>query len=346
MLISFSFKKNIFFYIPFFVLYYYARKYLMDEIKKGNNSIELIRYLSHPFLILIYFFENNLSKLNKEAEENEIKTKKLVFRSENEVSLNIIMKKKLKIREITLIICLLILNLIPHIINLNRKISLNDYHLDFLILFLINHICFNNNIYSHQLFSILLNTFFLFFIIYNDLQIKNYYKEILNILVKYSTYFSYLLIKYIKIRYFISVYLLGTIEGICTLLIYLIKQKVYNLQIFVFHKSQIFISILIFLLIFLFNFFKYKIINEFDPFYYFIFNCLPYYIYFYLTNQNINKEIFSFIIILISSFIYLEIIELNFCGFNKNLKKYIKHRGRYEVDSIDISNIQSDESID
>ena len=53
-----------------------------DEIKKDNNSIELIRYLFLPFLIIFIFlkiFENNLSKLNIEAEQNEIKTKKFWY---------------------------------------------------------------------------------------------------------------------------------------------------------------------------------------------------------------------------------------------------------------------------
>ena len=49
----------------------------------------------------------------------------------------------------------------------------------------------------------------------------------------------------------------------------------------------------------------------------------------------INNEIkkFSFInfIPLISSLIYLEILELNFCGLNENLKIKIRERGDKEV---------------
>ena len=76
------------------------------KFNKAYNKFMIREYHFYYFLIFL------LSK-------NYINGKFLLF---------IIRKKKGKI---TLIICLLIINLFPHMINLNRSTSFNDYHLDF-----------------------------------------------------------------------------------------------------------------------------------------------------------------------------------------------------------------------
>ena len=52
-----------------------------------------------------------------------------------------------------------------------------------------------------------------------------------------------------------------------------------------------------------------------------------------IDNKNIKTEIFNStaeIVSLISIMIYLELIELNFCNLNHNLKKNIENRGIIE----------------
>ena len=87
------------------------------------------------------------------------------------------------------------------------------------------------------------------------------------------------------------------------------------------------------------------IIKNLDPFYVLVITTVQYLIYeiidfiLGLSNNNanyINKSFFCLsadIISLFDSLVYLEILELNFCGFNKNLRKYIIKRSTLDINS-------------
>ena len=71
-----------------------------------------------------------------------------------------------------------------------------------------------------------------------------------------------------------------------------------------------------------------------------------------LTNySNFKKQynIVSFGISLISSLIFLEIIQLNFCGLNKNTRKEITERSRninYYLDDLNLNSGNDSKEID
>ena len=87
------------------------------------------------------------------------------------------------------------------------------------------------------------------------------------------------------------------------------------------------------------------IIKNLDPFYVLVITTVQYLIYeiidfsLGLSNNNanyINKSFFCLsadIISLFDSLVYLEILELNFCEFNKNLRKYIIKRSTLDINS-------------
>jgi len=68
-----------------------------------------------------------------------------------------------------------------------------------------------------------------------------------------------------------------------------------------------------------------------------------------IENGTIFKTIFiisCFFIELIMILVFLEIIELNFCGLNENLKKYIEFRSSNELPPIEIKDFYRDEADD
>ena len=92
-------------------------------------------------------------------------------------------------------------------------------------------------------------------------------------------------------------------------------------------------------------YFCFLIIKKLDPFYLLVIPTVQYLIYetidfiLGLSNNNVNyihKSFFCLladIISLFDSLVYLEILELNFCGFNKNLRKHIINRSNLDINS-------------
>ena len=147
------------------------------------------------------------------------------------------------------------------------------------------------------------------------------------ILQSYAYGFSLFFINYINTKYFISVYLLGSFIGIF--------QSIFQtIQIFFIVKEKIIIEdiklhfIILYLVNCLFiNYLFYYIISNLTPIHSLICYNFAYIIIDLLKKENFFIEIGLLEIFpLISTFIYLEIIEINFCGLNENLKKNIKER--------------------
>ena len=147
------------------------------------------------------------------------------------------------------------------------------------------------------------------------------------ILQSYAYGFSLFLIKYINTKYFISIYLLGSFIGIF--------QSIFQtIQIFFIVKEKIIIEdiklhfIILYLVNCLFiNYLFYYIISNLTPIHSLICYDFAYIIYHLIIKKNYLIDIGLLeILCLISTFIYLEIIEINFCGLNENLKKNIKER--------------------
>ena len=140
-----------------------------------------------------------------------------------------------------------------------------------LFLFLLKLFFFQKNFYSHHFISIIIVILLIIFIRLNS-KIKVYY--IILILKFYSFSFNLLLIKYINTKYFVNIYLLGSIIGLSTV----IQEIVY------FDDINFSFSFFIYFFLYLSkNFFKYKIISNLDSIHYFIIHSTIQYIFFLYT---------------------------------------------------------------
>ena len=165
------------------------------------------------------------------------------------------------------------------------------------------------------------------------------YKSLLIILYallgEYCYAFFSLLIKYINTTYFINIYLLLSIIGILNICI--------QLPSFI-NSSDIKIqSIYLFyiLIMIIFSYFHFTIIKNLGPIHSTIIDTISHCIiklYFY-HSLHYNDIIYLFLC-LFSLLIYLEIIELNFCGLNENIKTEIEEREKTETNIL-LSNTTS-----
>ena len=150
------------------------------------------------------------------------------------------------------------------------------------------------------------------------------------IIKNYCESFSILLIKYINNVYFTNIYLLGSLIGLFSFIFQLIQIKFNNLG---FEISLIYYFIICLLL----NIMYFYIIFKLDAIHATLCYHISYTLVDFLTKDTkLNNNIllfylFSQILIL---YIYLEILELKFCGLNKNIKSNITKRSEYETKEI------------
>ena len=149
---------------------------------------------------------------------------------------------------------------------------------------------------------------------------------ILIIIKNYSENFSILLIKYVNNIYFTNIYLLGSLIGLFSSIYQLIQMKF----IYDFKSYLIVYLIICFLVNIMFFYIILKLGAVHATICYHISNII---IYYFTNDSNLSTLEFCLFIFLeiFSSLIYLEIIELNFCGFEKNLKKNIDSRAINEI---------------
>ena len=179
------------------------------------------------------------------------------------------------------------------------------------MIFFMDMIFIKKKIFSHHYLSIFINTIVFFFIRTkeflneNILQIVIYNIQIL--LISYNYCFSYLLLKQINRIYFTSIFFL---MGLMALSESLYRYKE---MIGIFHTFNFGILELIFYILggVCYHFCKCQILIKYDVTHFIIVNALL-----YLINTSKVFEIICIIIFTISSMIYLEIIELHFCGLD------------------------------
>jgi hypothetical protein len=149
---------------------------------------------------------------------------------------------------------------------------------------------------------------------------------ILIIIKNYSENFSILLIKYVNNIYFTNIYLLGSLIGLFSSIYQIIQMgTIYDF------KSYLIIYLII---CFLANIMFFYIILKLGAIHaticYHISNVIVYFVSNALKISTLQFCLFIFLEIF-STLIYLEIIELNFCRFDKNLKKNIISRSIIEI---------------
>ena len=272
-------------------------------IYNTNNTQILLFKMS---MFIFYIFEKNISK-NKSNTETPVETtnyKKIIF-----------------------ILCSNIFILLY--IYMKMKINKNYFFGNSFMIFFMDMIFIKKKIFSHHYLSIFINTIVFFIIHSNKLANKKLYQIVIYniqiLLISYNYCFSYLLLKQINKIYFTSIFFLMALMALSEFLFR------YKEMMETFHTFNYGILELIFYILggVCYHFCKCQILIKYDVTHFIIVNALLYLI-------NISKvfEIICIIIFTISSMIYLEIIELHFCGLDYYLKNEITKRGRKELHEI------------
>ena len=197
---------------------------------------------------------------------------------------------------------------------------------------MIELIFFKKYIYSHHIISIIIP--FIILIYYrciNDFKFTYFF-----ILQCYCNCFCFLLIKYISTKYFINIYLLGSLIGIPGLI------QFYTSSFFKDIKENILFYVLLFILFVFHNYIYCVVIFKIGVIVAIIPNSIVSFITQIIKGKLPISEIILIVLFFISCLIYLEILELKFWGLNKNITKNIIKRGNDEM-NIDLR--MSDASI-
>jgi len=315
MWISFNYEKNIFFILLFILIS------ILVEISKffiDKTLSKLYTPLSKISLLIFYLIE----KISNKKESSQIFNFK-------------IHKSQIIYKKYMVIFCSVVFYFTFFYSKIFKSQDLVWMkHTQICLFLLIDIIFFQNERYSHQIFSIffiMTLSIIIFIISFQKFDFIYFFY----ILSSYSYAFSLLIVKYINTKYFISVYIFGFIFGLIELILLLIKKSIH----FNFH----WIDILLY----------FGLIGNYYLFYYIIYKLSPTHaiitegISILLVVVFIRQETIKYILAFICIFfalIYLEIIELNFYNLNKNLKKNIHNRAKKENNRI-LGNI-SDSDID
>ena len=306
MLISINIPKD-----SKYLLFFMFLNFCLDYIQKEYTQLYLNNYhflhsLSLLFLFFFYLWEKILSKKDNKKEKSTINNNYLIKR-------------------IILIISYLMFYMIyNYIFNLrnNEFFVIEHFNTLFFLFVLIELIFFKKYIYSHHIISIIIT--FIIVIYYrciNDFKFTYLYF----ILQCYCNCFCFLLIKYISTKYFINIYLLGSLIGIPGLI------QFYKTSFFKEIKENILFYVLLFILFVFHNFIYCVVIFKIGVIVAIIPNSIVSFITETIKRKTPTHEIVLIVLFFISCLIYLEILELKFWGLNKNITKNIIERGKDEI---------------
>ena len=218
-------------------------------------------------------------------------------------------------------------------------------------------------IYKHQYLSLIISIIALILANINSylkLEVDDIVPNIINFILILTNSLTYVLIKYIFNKYFISFYKLCFLQGIFFITFDSILFLIYSLikysdlsifndcfSSFEFLNTTIKITFLIICILLQSAnvIFRLIVIFYFSPILYFVTDIIQYLIDWILKSfqegtsmpYTVLYPIGSFIVLL-SSLIYNEIIILNFWGLNKNTKIFVEYR--QNIESIELSNIK------
>ena len=301
MFISFNVKGTKFLLLYFLVLLLY------NIITNTMNNAKFIHHLLFKMsMFIFYIFEKIISKNKSNIELSSV--------------------EKSNYQKIILILCSNIFILLY----LYMKMKIKNYLFgNSFMIFFMDMIFIKKKIFSHHYLSIFINTIVFFLIQANQISNKNILQIVIYniqiLLISYNYCFSYLLLKQINRIYFTSIFFL---MGLMALSESLYRYKE---MIGIFHTFNFGILELIFYILggVCYHFCKCQILIKYDVTHFIIVNALL-----YLINTSKVFEIICIIIFTISSMIYLEIIELHFCGLDYYLKNEIIKRGHKELHEI------------
>ena len=207
MLLKCSINKDFIYIIPFFFV-----NFILIYIEKDLFPyFNFISSVSKIFLIIFYILEKYHDK-NDIKEKSDKKTKSL-----SEI--------------IVCIICYILFKIINNHIELINKVEKDEEYLLIIFFFLIQLCFFQKNIYIHHLISLFIMMILIIWTLILHFYVKDIFYYILYTLNGYCFCFSMLLIEYINRKYFINVYLLGSILGICETIQYFIEKRSPRIEI-------------------------------------------------------------------------------------------------------------------
>ena len=304
MWISFNYEKNIFFILIFILISILIE---ISQLLIGKISSKFNSSISKISLLNFYLIE----KISNKKESSQIFNFK-------------IHKSQIIYKKYMFIFCSVVFYFTFFYSKIFKSQDLVWMkHIQICLILLIDIIFFQNQRYSHQKFSIIfimILSIIIFIISFQKFDFIYFFY----ILSSYSYAFSLLIVKYINTKYFISVYIFGFIFGLIELILLLIKKSIH----FNFH----WIDILLY----------FGLIGNYYLFYYIIYKLSPTHaiitegisiLFSLMFITFYSNRIILFIVTItaiISGLIYLEIIELNFCNLNLNLKKNITRRAKDE----------------
>ena len=324
MLVKFHFKKEHSIILIFTIIMLLNSKFINSNLQIKD----IISFLSQFLLIIFYFIEKKLSKIHNENQQIIIKLKGV--------------KDYSKQKMIIILIFIIILQICFEYCEKFKQYSelpLNRF-LIIIYIYIIDLIIFQYQIYSHHIISLIINLIILILLIVNEFEniINRYYYIPYFIIINYSFSFSFILIKYLNEKYFMNIYLIASIIGLFKLLFKLFY--VFILFNNSFGEINIKFSLICLMISFIINFLNYYLIYKMGLLYSFICFFLSTYIYSIIIAVTEIKNLYLIILLIlsiISAMIYLEILELNFCGLNNGLKEKIKERAIQESEKIDDS---------
>ena len=307
MMISINIPKDTKYLLIFMVLNFGLDYIQKEYIQLYLNNYHFLHSLSLLFLFFFYLWEENLSKKDNKKDKSTINNNYLIKR-------------------IILIISYLMFYVIYNFIfkfTIDEFSLIEHYNVVFFLLVFIELIFFKKYIYSHHIISIIIIFIIvIYFRCINDFKFTYLYF----ILQCYCNCFCFLLIKYISTKYFINIYLLGSLIGIPGLI------QFYRSSFFKDIKENTLICVLLFILLVFHNFIYFVVIFKIGV----IVAIIPKSIASLEIIIRKSPEIVLIVLFFISCLIYLEILELKFWGLNKNITKNIIKRGNDEM-NIDLT---------
>lgn len=293
-------KNNDYIYILIIVIYNIITKFNSHGKNKSHN---LIFKMS---MFIFYIFE------------------KIIFKNKSNTQLPL---KTINFRKLILILSSNIFILL--FIYIKMKIKKDDLFGNPFMIFFMDMIFIKKRIYSHHYLSFFINAI-VFILIYKFHYLNEFDNKKIEfiiyiisiLLLSYCYCFSYLLVKQINTIYFTSIFFLMALMALSEAL------YKYNKMIRIFKTFNFGVIELIYYILgnILYQFCKCQILIKYDVTHFITINTIVFLLY-------ISKKIdyLYIFIFLISSMIYLEIIELHFCELNKNLKNEIIKRGESEL---------------
>ncbi len=311
----------------------------IDKEKDFDSGYPFIYEISKVCFVFFYLFEKKSSKTNRSF----LHYVKCFSLNNN--------RKFISKKNFTVFIFFLSIFLLNFIyIFLSEKITPvgHENFFFFIFCYFLEIICEKKEIYNHHIISISINILFSLIILYLENSFS-FSETIYFLLQTYSYILSLFLIKYLNTYFYLSLFSIVSLTGFSNLIIKIIFSIIdESFEIKFYSEFQLLnIQILIYNIAYLFCF--YSIVLHIGTIHAITSKCISYFIVlffdilFFEESENdkdsdeVMSELYLFIISIISSLIYLEIIQLNFCGLNKNTQYSIDKRGKKEESDIENS---------